>query len=612
MGKHMRNPQTLVHLLWWTFLSNVLVAQTVIDLGRYEEDLRISNFLPSGGLGTSLAAGDVNGDGIDDLISGALTIELFYEAGGGAFLIPGRSVLPRFIDLANANSRVAFWGNGAQAYTGFLVDLFDFSGDGLADIFISAPQYLVTRENQGRGKIFYLPGRKSWPSEFTLQDNPTEGGAATLLGERTGAFLGTGSTHGDLNGDGVDDLAVVSRFSTRPFFQPATVYLIWGGQSLINGPINNPALLRCVIIPPMEDQAGMSVFVGNFDGDAYHDLFLTLPQAQQIKPTESGIAGCIIWGRPEWPAVIDLTNIQNISSATFLISRRSGAYVGSRFITGDFDGSGANDVAVNILQSSLQLGSVQQTGFVHVYRNPFKQRPRFFDWFDPAHRPLVIRDRYVNHQSFPYTMASLDWNADGFDDLVISSQAYRDEKRISEGMAYVLYGSAALPDSVDFRLNNAKWDIIWGGFAQTEIDQAIAKADLNADGKDDLVFGGWTATTKSGGVASGEVYVLLNRATNANKPAPTSSALLPVSPNPFQNTTIIWFNVSQTENISLEIFDLLGRRVRRLRDGNISAGRYSALWDGRDESGNFLSAGVYFAVLRTSTQIQKQKLIFLR
>jgi hypothetical protein len=596
-----------IHILWWVFLPNFLVAQTMIDLGRFEEDLRISNFLPSSGLGTSLAAGDVNGDGVEDLLSGALATGLFYEAGGGAFLIPGRVTLPRFIDLANVNGRVAFWGNGPQAYTGFLVDLFDFSGDGLADIFISAPQYLVTRENQGRGKIYYLPGRKSWSSELTLQDNPADG-AATLYGEHAGAFLGTGSTHGDFNGDGIGDLAVVSRFAARPspLSQQATAYIIWGGQRLVNGPIDNSAFSRCVIIPPSENQAAMTVFAGNLDGDACQDLIVTLPQAQQFEPTESGIAGCILWGRPEWPAVIDLTNIQKAINVTFLISRRAGVYIGTLFATGDFDGSGATDVAVNIKQSSLQLKSV------HVYRDPFKQRPLLFDWFDPAHRRLVVRDRYLNERSFPYNLASLDWNADGFDDLVISSQAFRDIKRISEGMAYVLYGSATLLDSVDFRNKNAKWDLIWGGSENASIEQAVIKADVNTDGKDDLVFGGWTATTTKGGVASGEVYVLLNRATDANKPVPARSALLPVSPNPFRNVSVIWFELAQTENVTLEIFDLLGRRVRLLRDGNLSAGTYSALWNGTDESGNLSSAGVYFAILRTSTQVQKQKLLLIR
>ncbi len=594
-----------IHILCWVFLPKFLVAQTVIDIGHYQEDLRISSFLPSSALGTSLAAGDVNGDGREDLISGALTAELFYTAGGGAFLIPGRAMLPRFIDLSNVNGRVAFWGNGPQAYTGFLVDLFDFSGDGLADIFISAPQYLVTRENQGRGKIYYLAGRKSWPSELTLQDNPADGAAATLYGESAGAFLGTGLTHGDFNGDGIGDLAVVSRSAARPGPQQANVYLIWGGQRLVSGPIDNLAFSRCDIIPPSEKQAAPAVFAGNLDGDAYHDLILTLPGAQ-FEPTEIGIAGCILWGRPEWPAVIDLTIIQKISNVTFLISRRAGAYIGTRFATGDFDGNGATDMAVNILQPLLQLG------FVHVYRDPFTQRPPFFDWFDPAHRRLVVIDRYLNERSFPYNLASLDWNDDGFDDLVVSSQAYRDNKRIGEGMAYVLYGSAALPDSVDFRANNAKWDLIWGGSDNASIEQAMIKADLNMDGKDDLVLGAWSATTTKGGVASGEVYALLNRATHANKPVPPRSALLPVSPNPFRNVSVIWFELAQAESVSLEIFDSLGRRVRLLRDGRLSAGVYSALWNGLDEQGNLSASGVYFAVLRAGTNLHKQKLLLLR
>ncbi len=191
------------------------------------------------------------------------------------------------------------------------------------------------------------------------------------------AFLGTGLTHGDFNGDGIGDLAVVSRSAARPAPQQVVVYLIWGGQRLVNGPIDNPAFSRCVIMPPSEKQVAPVVFAGNLDGDPYHDLILTLPGAQ-LEPTESGIAGCIIWGRPEWPAIMDLTNIQKISNVTFLISHRAGVYTGTHF---------------------------------------------------------------------------------------------------------------------------------------------------------------------------GEVYVLLNRATHANKPAPPRSALLPVSPNPFRNVSVIWFELAQTESV---------------------------------------------------------------
>lgn len=123
------------------FLPSALAAQTVIDIGRFEEDARISNFLPTGGLGRSVAAGEINGDGVDDVLGGAEVIDRFYLAAGGAFLILGSAVLPRLIDLEKPYRRVVFWGNGPQDYTGDFLELFDFSGDGLADVFISAPQW---------------------------------------------------------------------------------------------------------------------------------------------------------------------------------------------------------------------------------------------------------------------------------------------------------------------------------------------------------------------------------------------------------------------------------------------------------------------------------------
>jgi hypothetical protein len=444
-------------LLWVFFLPNILTAQTIIDIGRFEEDLRISNFLPSSGLGTSLAAGDVNGDGIDDLLSGALATERFYIAGGGAFLIHGKASLPRFIDLENSKARMAFWGNGPQSYTGFKVDIFDFSADGLADIFITAPQYFSTGEHQRSGKIYFLAGRKNWPDEITLQDNPTDDLLATLQGGPQ-AYLGMTLTHGDFNGDGIKDLTSAIYFSARPGprTQQATAYIVWGGQRLVNGPINNPALSHCAIIPPAVSHIAMLLFSGNFDGDAYDDLILMLAEGQAKEPTESGIVGCILWGRPRWPATIDLTKPQPDGEVTFFINRRPEFFVGTRFVTGDLDGSGITDIAVNAFK--FQSGFAQ--GVVHVYRDPFKQRPPSFDWFDSAHRLLVVTDRYLHGFSFPYNLGSLDWNADGFDDLVMASQAFRDTKRIGEGVAYVLYGSAALPDSVDFRKNNAKWNII--------------------------------------------------------------------------------------------------------------------------------------------------------
>lgn len=65
-------------------------------------------------------------------------------------------------------------------------------------------------------------------------------------------------------------------------------------------------------------------------------------------------------------------------------------------------------------------------------------------------------------------------------------------------------------------------------------------------------------------------------------------------PNPFNSVTAICYQLSATNFINLSIYDLLGRRVRTLVDKTEAAGNHSIVWDGRDESGQPVSSGVYF------------------
>ena len=78
-------------------------------------------------------------------------------------------------------------------------------------------------------------------------------------------------------------------------------------------------------------------------------------------------------------------------------------------------------------------------------------------------------------------------------------------------------------------------------------------------------------------------------------------------PNPFNPTTSIQYSLPAKGFISLKVFDLTGKEVMTLYEGNSAAGRFTATFDGRE-----LSSGIYFYVLRAGQAVQTKKMILLR
>ena len=70
-------------------------------------------------------------------------------------------------------------------------------------------------------------------------------------------------------------------------------------------------------------------------------------------------------------------------------------------------------------------------------------------------------------------------------------------------------------------------------------------------------------------------------------------ALLQNTPNPFGLRTSIGFTLARSGRVRLGVFDLAGRRVRSLLEGERGAGRHDVAWDGRDDAGRAVRAGSY-------------------
>ncbi len=93
---------------------------------------------------------------------------------------------------------------------------------------------------------------------------------------------------------------------------------------------------------------------------------------------------------------------------------------------------------------------------------------------------------------------------------------------------------------------------------------------------------------------------------------PKSFALLPNYPNPFNPETYIEYALPSDCQVTLAIYNILGQRVKTLINEYQSAGLKSIRWDGKDDSGNRVSAGIYFYSIKADNFTQAKKMILLK
>jgi len=83
-------------------------------------------------------------------------------------------------------------------------------------------------------------------------------------------------------------------------------------------------------------------------------------------------------------------------------------------------------------------------------------------------------------------------------------------------------------------------------------------------------------------------------------------------PNPFNPSTEIVYSLSAGSNVDLSIYDILGRKISTLVAGYHEPNRYRAVWNGTDEKGFQVPAGVYFYKMSTQDYSDVKKIILLK
>lgn len=93
---------------------------------------------------------------------------------------------------------------------------------------------------------------------------------------------------------------------------------------------------------------------------------------------------------------------------------------------------------------------------------------------------------------------------------------------------------------------------------------------------------------------------------------PTSYSLSQNVPNPFNPNTTIEFALPRTSEVKLDVFNLLGQKVRTLVDDQLGAGFKRVEWDGKDDNGADVASGVYLYRIKAGSFVESKKMMLLK
>lgn len=327
-------------------------------------DVVISGESASGFFGDSLAAGDVNADGVRDLIIGA-TFDSSGRSGGArggaVYVFSGRSGWPAQLSASDAD--VSIFGEDDLDELGDFVASGDVNGDGRDDIIATAeaadgPQ----NDRQTAAHVYVFFGGEDLDGAYDVADDAD----VVIYGARAHDTLGFALATGDLDGDGTDDLAMGARLAAGGGVTRAgVVYVLPGGDLPAEIDLASPPdWVRAFHGASSGDLLGSLVHIADVDGDGRNEL---LTSARLAGPADRARAGAvyIVSGLPD----AGVASVVEAASTTVL-GRSGGEGLGGNVLAADLDGDGRPDLVIVAENASGPGDSRPRAGRVYIISVP--------------------------------------------------------------------------------------------------------------------------------------------------------------------------------------------------------------------------------------------------
>ena len=488
----------------------MIVATSLIAANTFAATTSSSVGASIGGSGDSDRC-DIDGDGYGDLVIGAPGESVGAIGGAGAFhVIYGSASGPSVTGDQAFSQETHGVGGVAEVgdFLGVVTVCADLDGDGFADVVVGAPyEDIGVKVNAGSIHIMYgshgglSTGSAAARSVAWHQDTPGVKGVA----EASDGF-GNALAIGDFNGDGNPDLAVgVSGEAIGSVAGAGAVHLFVGTSS---GPsvVGNSALhqARPGVRGAVEedDRFGSNLAVGDFDADGYADLAIGVPFEDIGSLIDAGAVQIIPGGPSGLSVAGDYSIHQN--SPGFAGGSEPGDRFGDFTTTGDFDGDGFDDLAVGV--PFEDIGPVTDAGATQVV---YGSRAGLTGARDVAYHQDTpgVRGVVEPGDRFGGKLVAGDFDANGRDDLAISSPFEDVGSVVDAGTVHLLLGSSAgLRVGGDLLFSQDTDGIPGVAEAFDQFGQHLLSSDISGDGAADLVVGA-PREDLGGIIDAGAIYV---------------------------------------------------------------------------------------------------------
>gem|GEM_PF-897592 len=494
-------------------------------------------------LGRTVAVGDFNHDGFDDMMTSAPWADPNgINKAGEIYVIFGTST-PSFaspMKLDTLGSR-GFVINGQES--GGEIGIHglasgDINGDGIDDMIIGNHQ----RDGNGyvnAGETHVVFGRSTgFPSVLELTSSLIDGSSGFVVnGVDNSDNSGWGLASGDINGDSIDDLIIGAPnridWSADRYGE---VYVVFGFDNTVTAidTVNLDTLSGdggFALAAPAglySAFAGRAVASGDINGDTYDDVIIGAPEAGN--GDEKGRAFVVFGKSTAFNSWIDLSSLDG-NTGFAIDGPNERDYLGSAVGSGDINGDGIDDLIIGAPGGSLSAPVRPPGSSNHVIdgQNKGKTYVVFGTSTGFAGSSLINPSSLNGSDGFVlngvqyrdnsgYSVATGDINGDSIDDLVIGARradcscvdndVATSSQDSNHGEAHVVFGkTTGFASSIELAsLDGTTGYVLHGVNRRSQLGRSVATGDFNGDGRDDVFMGGEEAAT-NGISAAGEAYI---------------------------------------------------------------------------------------------------------